>query len=139
MSEPPTPQRERRYKTSRRGRSNLAEIGRSPSKLRINSAAPLWGNQACTVCYAPCCESLWRLSRALDGEGYGVAAAEAEGGDPALQVAPLQFVEERHQDAGTGRADGMAEGYRAAIYVYFFRIEFELAGHRDGGYSEGFI
>ncbi len=37
---------------------------------------------------------------ALDGEGYGVAAAEAEGGDAAFQVAALQFVEQRDEDSG---------------------------------------
>src|ERR1700730_8203998 len=37
------------------------------------------------------------LSVALDGEGHGVAAAEAERGDAAFQVAALQFVEKRDQ------------------------------------------
>src|ERR1700740_863103 len=35
--------------------------------------------------------------RAFDGEGDGVTAAEAESGDAALEVAALQFVEQRHQ------------------------------------------
>ncbi len=59
---------------------------------------------------------------ALDGEGYGVAAAEAEGGDTALQVAALQFVEQRDEHARTGGADGMAERDCAAVDVYFFRV-----------------
>lgn len=33
--------------------------------------------------------------RAFDGEGYGVAAAEAEGGDAALEVAAVEFMEQR--------------------------------------------
>jgi len=44
----------------------------------------------------------------FDGEGYGVAAAEAEGGDAALQITALQLVEERDKHARAGRADRMA-------------------------------
>ena len=57
--------------------------------------------------------------REFDGDGYSVAAAEAEGCDAALQIAALQFVQQCDQDAGAGCADGMAQGYRAAVYVYF--------------------
>jgi hypothetical protein len=32
----------------------------------------------------------------FDGDGDSVAAAEAEGGDATLQIAALQFIEERH-------------------------------------------
>ena len=37
--------------------------------------------------------------RKLDGERDGVAAAEAESRDSALQITTLQFVEQRYQDA----------------------------------------
>jgi hypothetical protein len=40
------------------------------------------------------------FSETLDGESDSVAATEAEGGDAALQVAALQFVEQRDEDAG---------------------------------------
>src|SRR6202158_725586 len=76
---------------------------------------------------------------ALHPEGYGVAAAEAEGGDAALEVAALQFVQQSHQDARAAGADGMAEGDRAAVHVYLFGIELELARDRDGRYGERFV
>ena len=41
----------------------------------------------------------------LDGEGHGVASAEAEGGDAALEIAALQFVEQGDEDA---RAAGVS-------------------------------
>src|SRR6266404_5728004 len=75
----------------------------------------------------------------LDGEGHGVSAAEAEGGDAALQIAALQFVEESDEDARATRADGMAESDGAAIYVHFFGIELELASDSDGGSRESFV
>src|SRR5438309_1928578 len=43
-----------------------------------------------------------RSSETLDGEGDGVSAAEAEGSDAALEVAALQFVEQRDEDARAG-------------------------------------
>src|SRR5882757_3576871 len=41
----------------------------------------------------------------LDGEGHGVASAEAEGGDAALEIAALQFTEQGDEDA---RAAGVS-------------------------------
>src|SRR6266704_351529 len=76
---------------------------------------------------------------ALDGEGDGVATAEAEGCDAALQVAALQFVEQGDEDARPTRADGMAEGDGAAVHVDLFRIEFELARDGNRGDGKGFI
>src|SRR6266436_642015 len=75
----------------------------------------------------------------FDGEGHGVASAEAEGGDAALQVAALQFVEQRDEDARAARADGMAERYRAAIHIHFFGIEFELSRHGNRCDGERFV
>src|SRR5277367_1447922 len=77
--------------------------------------------------------------RKFDGKRDGIASAEAEGGDAALEIAALQFVEQRDQDAGAGCADGMAEGDGAAIDVYFFRIELQHAGYGDGCYGERFV
>src|SRR5260370_5566148 len=58
----------------------------------------------------------------LHSEGYGVAAAEAQGGDSALEVAPLQFVEQRDQDARAARADGMAEADGPPFHIDLFGI-----------------
>src|SRR5438105_3972369 len=80
-----------------------------------------------------------RSSETLDGEGDGVSAAEAEGSDAALEVAALQFVEQRDEDARAACADGMAERDRAAIHVNFFGIQFELARNGNRGDSESFV
>src|SRR6267143_3752464 len=69
----------------------------------------------------------------------GISATEAEGGDAALEIAALQFIQERDEDARAAGADGMAEGHRAAIDVDFFGIEFELPRHSDGRYRESFV
>src|SRR5438094_3717377 len=79
------------------------------------------------------------LSEALDGKGYSVAAAEAEGGDAALEVAALQFVEQRDEDARAARADRMAERDGAAIHINFFGIESELARDGDRGDGKRFV
>src|SRR6185295_12214663 len=76
---------------------------------------------------------------ALDAEGHGVAATKAECGDAALQVAALEFIEQRDKDARAAGADRMSDGNRAAVYIHFFRIEFELAGHRDRRHREGLV
>src|SRR5271155_3760609 len=77
--------------------------------------------------------------RKFDGKRDGIASAEAEGGDAALEIAALQFVEQRDQDAGAGCADGMAERDGAAIDVYFFGIEPQHAGYGDGCDRESFV
>ena len=53
----------------------------------------------------------------FDGERDAVAAAEAERRDAALQVAPLQRVEQRRQHARAARADRVAERDGAAVDV----------------------
>ena len=58
----------------------------------------------------------------FDGQGYGVAAAQAQRGDAALQIAALEFVEERDQDARAGGAYRVADGYGATVHIYFFGI-----------------
>src|SRR5215472_11144901 len=79
------------------------------------------------------------FSVALDGQGDGIAAAEAESGDAALEVAALEFIEQRKEDARAGSADGMAEGDRAAVDVDLIGIEAELARNGNGGDGEGFV
>src|SRR5713101_1240246 len=75
----------------------------------------------------------------FNGEGDGVAAAEAQCGDAALQVAALQFIEQRDQDARAAGADGMAERHRAAVDVHLFRIELEVPRNGNGSDGESFI
>ena len=69
----------------------------------------------------------------LDGQRDGVAAAQAQSGDSSMHVAPLQFVKQCRQDPRAGRADRMPDGHGAAIYIYFRRIEMQLARHGDCG------
>jgi hypothetical protein len=46
------------------------------------------------------------------------AAADTQGGEAAFAVIALEhLVDEGDNDAGTGAADGVAEGQRAAVYV----------------------
>src|SRR4029077_20646767 len=76
---------------------------------------------------------------ALDGKGHGVASAEAERGDAALEVAALQYVEQRDEDARSRCANGVTESDRAAIDVDLFGIETKLARDRDSSDGEGFV
>src|SRR6202790_917493 len=76
---------------------------------------------------------------ALDGHSDGVASAQAQGGNAALQVSALQFVQQCDQDTSATGADGVADRHRAAVNVNLFGIEPELAGDSDRGYREGFI
>ena len=61
---------------------------------------------------------------AFDREGYSVAAAKAESGDAALQVAALQFVEKSDKDARPAGTDRMTDCHCATVDVHFFGIEF---------------
>src|SRR2546425_11183749 len=69
----------------------------------------------------------------------GVAAAEAESGDAALEIAASELVEQRDENARAGSADGMTDGDGAAVHVDFFGIELQLARDGDGGDGEGFV
>src|SRR5690349_16676721 len=80
-----------------------------------------------------------KKSDSLDGEGDGVAAAEAEGGDAALEVAALEFIKQADEDARSAGADGMAERDRAAVHVGFFGIELELARDGNRGHGKRFV
>ena len=59
----------------------------------------------------------------LDRHPDAVAAAEAERRDAALQVAPLQRVEQRRQHAPAARADRVAERDGAAVHVDLLRVD----------------
>src|SRR5208282_6537325 len=60
------------------------------------------------------------LFLAFDRERDGVSAAQAQRRDAALQVAPLQLIKQRGQNARAGRADGMAQRHRTAVHIHFF-------------------
>src|SRR5438309_9613369 len=79
------------------------------------------------------------LLPAFHRQGDGVAAAEAESGDAAFEVAASELVEQSDENARAGSADGMTDGDRAAIDIDLFGIEFELARDGDGGDGEGFV
>ena len=57
---------------------------------------------------------------ALDGDGGGFTAADAQRGDAAFQVARFQRMQQRHDQSRAGGADRMAERAGAAIDVEFF-------------------
>src|SRR5438552_1371182 len=75
----------------------------------------------------------------FDCEGDGVSATKTECGDAALQVAALQFMDQRNEDARAGRADGMTERDSAAVDVYFFGIELYLPRDGDSGNGKGLV
>ena len=69
---------------------------------------------------------------ALDGKRDGVASAEAERRDAAMQIAALQFVKQRDENARAASTDWMAERDRAAIHIDLRGIEAQLASDRNG-------
>src|SRR3954447_7393633 len=72
---------------------------------------------------------------ALERHRDGSTTAEAERREPVPTVAPLELVEQRRDDAGPARADGVAERDCAAVDIDLRPIEPELAavGERLGG------
>src|SRR6185503_14685144 len=69
------------------------------------------------------------------GERGGFAAADAEAGDAAFQVARFERVQKRDDDARARSADRMAERAGAAMDVDLVRRQVEVAdrGERDDG------
>src|SRR5262252_3608649 len=72
---------------------------------------------------------------AFDSKGESVAAAHAEGGDTAFQVAVLERVEQRRENPAAARTDRVAERDCAAVDVDPARLEAEFVehGHRLNG------
>src|SRR5581483_6579037 len=79
-----------------------------------------------------------RLS-ALDAHGNAHAAADAQRRQALLGSAALHFVQQRYQNARTGRTDRMADGNGAAIDVDLRRIPAEVLVHRAGLSRERFV
>src|SRR5436190_12378950 len=67
------------------------------------------------------------------------AAADAQRGEALLGVALLHLVQQRHQYAGTGSSDGMADRDRAAIDVDLGGIPAEILVDRTGLRGEGLV
>ena len=76
---------------------------------------------------------------AFESQGYGVAAAKAEGGDAFVGVAALHLVEQGDEDAGATGSDGMADGDGAAVDIDAVEGEAELFGDAEGLDGEGFV
>src|SRR5687768_5756345 len=76
---------------------------------------------------------------AFDGQRDGVAAAEAERGQPAARVPALHLVEHRGQQARARLPDGVAERDRPAVDVHLPGVEPQLADDGDGLHREGFV
>src|ERR1022692_4385630 len=76
-----------------------------------------------------------RKLKPLDGQRDSVTSAEAQRRDAALQIPPLQFVQQSHEYARAGCTNRMAKRDSAAIYVYFCWVQPQLArdGHRLHG------
>jgi len=60
------------------------------------------------------------LRNTLDGQRHAHAAADAEGGEAAPRLAFEHFVKQRHGDARSGAADGMAECNGTAPFTLSF-------------------
>src|SRR5215207_3228991 len=75
----------------------------------------------------------------LDAHGDAHAAADAEGGEAALRIALLHFVEEGDEDPCPGGADRMAERDRAAIDVDDLGVPAEVLVDRAGLRREGLV
>src|ERR1700676_757863 len=73
-----------------------------------------------------------RLRSPLHAHRDAHAAADAQRGESLFRVALLHLVEQRHQHAGAGRADRMADGDRAAIDVDLAGIPAEVLVYRAG-------
>src|SRR5579859_293030 len=80
-----------------------------------------------------------RRSLTLYRHRYGIASAQAEGGDAAMHVAADHFVDQGDEDAGPARADGMTNSHCAAVDVDLVGIQAELAHDTEGLNRESLI
>src|SRR5258705_11045595 len=76
---------------------------------------------------------------ALDRDGGGFTATDAERGDTALQTMRFEGVQQGHDQARAGRANGMAERTGAAINVEFLAADAEIARRRHRYHRESAI
>src|SRR5262249_13307014 len=78
-------------------------------------------------------------SRPFDGEREAVAAAHAERGHTACEIAPFECIEQRRQNPAAARSDRVAQGARAAFYIPLGRLEAELLEHGDRLHRERLV
>ncbi len=79
------------------------------------------------------------LLNPFDDDGRGHAAAGAHGREPAFQIAAFEFIQQRADQDGAGRADRMAEGNRAAIHIYLVAIELQVANEFFSDHRKSFV
>src|ERR1017187_5447994 len=80
-----------------------------------------------------------RDSGQFDGDGGSFAAADAQRGDAALQLAALERMHERGDDARARSPDRMTEGAGAAVDVDLFVRQTDIAHRRHGDHRERFV
>src|SRR5258708_9080885 len=72
------------------------------------------------------------LIAGVDRDGNSLSDSNAHRGEPALDVAPLHFVDERGEDARSTRSERMAQGNCAAVDVHGRWVEIEILNARQG-------
>src|ERR1700684_3106206 len=76
---------------------------------------------------------------ALYGDGHSHPAADAETGKALLGITADHFMQQRHQDPATGRADGMTEGDGPAVDVDLRGVPSHLTVDRYSLRGKGLI
>src|SRR5664279_6036607 len=110
-------------------------LGSSRVSVTIPSAS--WSQRMVFVSVIVSLSDRWGWSDTLDDGGDTHAAADAQGGHAVALVAALEFVDERAENHGAGRAEGMAEGNRSAVDVDLLVRHVEVLHelHHDRGES----
>src|SRR5262249_7232173 len=67
------------------------------------------------------------------------ASADAHRDDPVAALPPLQLGEELRGELGSGAAQGMAQGHRAAVHVHLRRVQPGGLDDRQGLAGEGLV
>src|SRR6185437_8067757 len=77
--------------------------------------------------------------RDVDEERVALTAAAAQGRGAHAATATAQLEREMQGEAGTGHADRVTQGDRAAVDVHHVRVQGELAGRREPYCRKGFV
>src|SRR5208282_4718945 len=75
----------------------------------------------------------------LNGHRDRVASAQAQCGDAALHIAASHLIDQCYEHASAAGADGMSNGNRSTVYVYFVGIEPQFAYHTQRLHRERFV
>src|SRR5258705_4020831 len=95
----------------------LSRLSRCVSAGRRAAHVPSSAPKATNATASAACAGALLLD-ALDDAGNRLAEADAHRGDAVPGIAPLELGDERRCDAGSGRAERMAEGDAAAVRVH---------------------